>query len=394
MEQKKQATNKTSIKIDINGVKLSTEEKSVRIRFREISDYWNRDFPVRILEVDAPLTETFKLLNMKCNSYNGRRMYDINVLSLPTQTTGSQFKTMGDGQYKAVMRDNDSSNLFSEVYDMESRVYEREQGEMRNKLIFYLYRENELRFNMDGAINFVSENPSLSNLCLMGVTLSNPKSLICMSRLDHNPSTGMFIMSPINFTDYIDLLDKEFGLYKTKYMSFVEHNIYFLLNRDNNINLMNKDLSYSITFDVARGADSQTVRYLRKLDDKNYQISVEASRVKIYRDSNVTFTNSLKYIYPNGTCDLDDIGLSRNYDTIIKLTNVTPIRRLKSPEYEICEVELIDVSLNFLTPVSTFSITDAMGKRRMYRICYKETDIVSNYSNRLKIKGFRLIEEN
>lgn len=390
---KKQVTNKTAIKVDINGVVLSTEVKSVSIRFREICDYFNKDFPVRIMEVDSPLTETFKILNTKTKLYNDRPMYDVNILSLPVKTTGAQNKSMSDGQFKAILRDNDSSNLFTEVYNMESRLYAREQGEMKNKLVFYLFRENELRFNLGGKINFVTGNSTLSNLVLLGATLSNPDLHLCFSKFDANPQTGMFIVPPISYTDYIDLLDKEFGLYKTKYMSFVEHNVYFLLNRDNDINLNSKSMMYTLVLDVARGADISTDRYVRKLNDKTYQLSIEANKVKVYR-SNDYFSNSLKYILPNGKVILDDIGVSRNYDTIIKLTNVEPISKLKSPEYEMCEIDIMDASLNFITPVSKFSITDAMGKRRIYRVCYKETDIVSNYVNRMKIKGFRLIDKN
>lgn len=386
-----QSTNKTEIKLDINGIKFDSKINGTSIKYTEICDYWNRDFPIRVLEIACPVELTFRILNMKVEECNGKPMYDINILSKPIMDRGVQIKTLNDGKFKAVLRQNDNENDFKDAFDARSRLYEHEQGGIKTELTFFLYREEELRFNMGGNINFITPNSTLSSLYLLGFTKGNPGLKTCVSKFDHNPSTGLFVVPPASFTDYVDLLDKEFGYFKTERMSFVEHNIFFLLNRDNDIRVSYPKLEYKLNILIPKSPKDRVDRFVKRLDERNFEISVEKNAVKIYRDSKSNFSNSIKYSYPNGKSELQDLGVGRNFDTVIKLTNVKPVDKLKNSEYEICELELQDSGLNFLTPLSTFSVMDAMGRRRIYRVCYKESRILSGVSNTMKLKGFRLL---
>lgn len=383
--------NRYTMTVDINGFKY-LHEAGTRMEYTEVSDYWNNSYPVRILKIEIPYTDVQAIVHsQKKNVYN-RPMYDINIMVKPMDKDGFQNKPFVDGVFKAIMKDGDYTNDINEELKPNSRMVEREVGEVEIEMVFYLYKEEELKYSQ-GEINFVMNNPTLSQAWLSGFSMSNPGMKAICSKFEHNPPMGMLVIPPSGYPDFMQFLDDEAGFFSTPYMDFIECGIYFLLNRDNDIQCKCKQLEYMITFTVGRNPSKMVDKFIRKLDEYNYEMSVGAPDLKITVSNSKSFGRSVKFIPPSGQGQRSNRGLSRNYDVVFKTTEVPHIMMMENPVYENIEINLNNNSVNFVTPLTKFSIMDSVGKPRIYRVSGKQTTIVAGQYSMTKLKGFRLVKE-
>lgn len=392
-EQKPANVNRYDITMDISGLKFSSNDNSTRIEYREVSDYWNANFPVRTITVEVPYNDVQKILcsQEKSNS-NGIKVYDLNLIVTAKDANAFKNKAFNDGAFKGVLIENDTSDSFSNTVNPDSRAITREQGEMRVPLTFILYRENELRFSQNLKINAVMSNPSLSGIFMWGLNKSNPALKCCASKFETNPSMGLMIIPSMSFVDLLSLLDYEVGFFKTKPIQFIEHNVFFFLNRENNVNVTNEKLSYSLMIDVSRNADTPYSKYVKKITDQDFKMSISSSEIKVSVSNANSFSNSVKWIYPNGKTKSQENSFSRNTNIIKKITNVDPVLKLQSLVYEFVDINVSENSLNFITPLTKIKLLDSMGKPREYRISRSELSLISGYSSNVKIRGFRVLE--
>ena len=386
--------NQYDITVDVSGLKFSSIDNATRIEYREISDYWKANFPTRTITINVPYGVVQKILCSKDKSdMNGIKVYDMNILVAPKASSAFKNKAFNDGVFKAILQQNDTENDFNESMNESSRFLDREQGETRVPLTFVLYRESELKYSQNFKINAVMPNPKLSDIFMWALNKSNPTLKCCASKFETNPSMGLMVLPSRSFPDMIQMLDLEVGFFKTNPIQFIDHNVFFFLNRENNANVTNAKLSYTITVDISRSNDASTPKYIRKLDDQNYQMSISSSDISISISNSNSFGNSKKWIFPNGTTITQENSFSRNVDTIKKLTNVQPVLKLQAPVYEFADINLSDNSLNFITPLTTIRIMDAMGKPRVYRIARSELSVISGYTSSVAVRGFRIITE-
>lgn len=386
--------NQYDITVDVSGLKFSSIDNATRIEYREISDYWKANFPTRTITINVPYGVVQKILCSKDKSdMNGIKVYDMNILVAPKASSAFKNKAFNDGMFKAILQQNDTENDFNESMNESSRFLDREQGETRVPLTFVLYRESELKYSQNFKINAVMPNPKLSDIFMWALNKSNPTLKCCASKFETNPSMGLMVLPSRSFPDMIQMLDLEVGFFKTNPIQFIDHNVFFFLNRENNANVTNAKLSYTITVDISRSNDASTPKYIRKLDDQNYQMSISSSDINISISNSNSFGNSKKWIFPNGTTITQENSFSRNVDTIKKLTNVQPVLKLQAPVYEFADINLSDNSLNFITPLTTIRIMDAMGKPRVYRIARSELSVISGYTSSVVVRGFRIITE-
>lgn len=386
--------NQYDITVDVSGLKFSSVDNATRIEYREISDYWKANFPTRTITINVPYGVVQKILCSKDKSdMNGIKVYDMNILVVPKASSAFKNKAFNDGMFKAILQQNDTENDFNESMNESSRFLDREQGETRVPLTFVLYRESELKYSQNFKINAVMPNPKLSDIFMWALNKSNPTLKCCASKFETNPSMGLMVLPSRSFPDMIQMLDLEVGFFKTNPIQFIDHNVFFFLNRENNANVTNAKLSYTITVDISRSNDASTPKYIRKLDDQNYQMSISSSDISISISNSNSFGNSKKWIFPNGTTITQENSFSRNVDTIKKLTNVQPVLKLQAPVYEFADINLSDNSLNFITPLTTIRIMDAMGKPRVYRIARSELSVISGYTSSVVVRGFRIITE-
>lgn len=390
-DQPNQAVNRYTMTVDINGFKYS-HETGVKMSYQEIADYWSNKYPVRILTIDVPFVDIQGIVHSKKTVVNNREMYDINIMVKPLDNASFQNKPFVDGMFKAILRDGDFDNDFTDSINAEDggRMASREQGVMMVPMVFYLYKMEELKYSQV-EINLVINNPTLSQAWLSGFSLANPNLKTVVSKFDHNPNMGILVIPPTGYPDYLSYLEDEVGFYDTDYMDFVEHGVYFLLNKKNKVNCSAPDLEYKLVFTVGRSVVDRVDQYVRKLDEKNYELSVGAKDMKITISNNKSFGQSIKYIPPSGAGNLSDRGLSRNYDVVYKTTEIPHIKRLENPIYEFIEINMNNNSVNFITPLTVFTIQDSTGRPRIYRVCGKYTTIQAGQYSSTKIKGFRLL---
>lgn len=386
--------NQYDITVDVSGLKFSSTDNATRIEYREVSDYWKANFPTRTITINVPYGVVQNILCSKNKAdMNGIKVYDMNVLVVPKASSAFKNKAFNDGAFKAVLQQNDTENDFNESVNERSRFLEMEQGQTRVPLTFVLYRENELRYSQNFKINAVMPNPKLSDIFMWALNKSNPTLKCCASKFESNPNMGLMVLPSRSFPDMIQMLDLEVGFFKTSPIQFIDHNVFFFLNRENNANVTNAKLSYTLTVDISRSNDKSSPRYIRKLDDQNYQMSISSGDINISISNSNSFGNSKKWIFPNGTTVTQENSFSRNVDTIKKLTNVQPVLKLQAPVYEFADINLADNSLNFITPLTSIRIMDAMGKPRIYRIARSELSVISGYTSSVVVRGFRIITE-
>lgn len=387
-----QSVNRYTMTVDINGFKYNHDD-GTRITYQEISDYWNNKYPVRILTIEVPFTDIQSIVHSEKTIINNREMYDININVNPLDGVSFQNKPFVDGMFKAILRDGDFTNDFNDSLKAESqggRMVTREIGIMEVPMVFYLYKPDELKYSQ-GEINLVMNNPTLSQAWLSGFSMANPNLKAIVSKFDHNPNMGMLVIPPSGYPDYLSYLDDEVGFYDTDFMDYIEHGIYFLLNKKNEYNCKYTNLEYKITMTVGRSLTDRTDQYIKKIDELNYEMSVSASDLNISISNNKSFGQSVKYVPPSGKGDISDRGLSRNYDVVYKTTEIPHIKKLENPIYEFIEINMNNNSVNFVTPLTTFYIQDSTGRPRRYRTYSKYTTVQAGQYSTTKLKGFRLL---
>lgn len=389
--QKPQEVNRHRINVDINGTILN-QDLGCRITYSEIADYWNMDFPARILEISCPYQFTQIILNKKVELVNGRQMYDINLLVIPVESGGFKNKAINDGAFKAILKENDGFNKFEEELTPDNRILEEKGGVTKGSLRFYLYREEELQYSQTKNINFLKNNPTLSECFLTAFNVSNPTLKAVVSRFDHDPTLGMYLIPPMGFVDVMDVLENDVGFYRTELMDFIEHGVYFLLNRENEFNVSNQSLEFFFNINVARSYSDRTDKYIKKINERTYETSTPSSSVDIRISNSKSFNTSVNFITPSGVEYFHERGLSRNIDTVRKLSEVEPIKKIPNPIYELVTINLTDSCVNWITPLTKLVILDTLGNPRTYRMCKKTIKVDSGFSTESELVGFRLIE--
>lgn len=387
--------NRYTLTVDINGFKYIGKE-GTRIEYIELTDYDKNIYPVRVLTIHIPYVDVHAILHGEKTVSNGRTLYDINLLAQPLDNQAFQNKPFVDGKFKAILRDGDVDNDITESLSDDSRYVQKEQEEYEIPLTFYLYRQEELLYNQS-TINLIVNNPSLSGLWMNGFHMANPKLKAVVSKFDHNPvGLGMMVIPSMDYKQFLSYLEMEFGLYKTDYMEFIEHGIYFLLNKSNNVNVKYKELEYKINVNVSRSLNpkDRTDEFINKINDQAYELNVGIKDVKFTIENKKSFGTSVTYIKPSGRSSLNNRGLSRNSDTVYKTTEIDHIEKLENTIYEKCTINIHNNSLAFITPLSQISINNSGGVRNNYRLYSKYLKLVSGQYTESNLTCFRLIEEN
>lgn len=383
--------NRYSLMVDISGFKYNHTADKTPIQYMEINDYWNNKYPARVLTIYVPFPDVQGIVHSEKVVVNNREMYPINVQVSPMDSEGFLNKPFVDGSFKAILRNGDFENTFEDMITGQDggRLSSRELGQSRIPLTFYLYKDDELSYSQRD-INLVMNNPTLTQAWFNGFHKSNPKLSSIVSQFDHNPNMGMLVIPPSGYPDFLEYLDDEVGFYRTGYIDYVAHGIYFLLNKDNDFKCSCPDLEYKITLTVGRSLHTNVGKYVRKLDETNYEIAVGAPDVKVTISNDKSFGKSVKYIHPSGKVTTNARGLSRNCDVVYKTTEIPHIDKLENPVYEFMETRMPS-SINFVTPLTLITMQDSTGRPRQYRVASHQIRIVAGLETETYLKGFRLL---
>lgn len=383
--------NKYTIDVDIQGL-LFNDTTGSRIVYHEISDYLGSNFPARTLTISAHPAQLAKLLLLEKKDVNGfGQLYNLKLFVSPLSDEGMLNKAFDDGEFKALLINNESNFDTSSALDEESRVYEMNSLEPRTNITFYLFRDYELQFSTSNKTNFLYPNPTISDVFINSLMMSNPGLTCIISKFDHDPQLGNFLVRDMSFTDLIDVLEDEVGFYVTDYICFLEFKNLFFLNRSNDIKCQNKVLDNNLHIGVGRINETKTDRLITKMDETNFASTVGSQDIKIIKDSKSSIRKSYSYITPSGKKIDFTNSLSRNITTIRKITEAMPIQKTPNIQYEMIDVKIQDNSVNFLNPLTKIHYTDSNSVKRIFRMGKKEINVVSSQSSYIRLTGFRVL---
>ena len=383
--------NKYVINVDVQGLTF-TDTTGSKIVYHEISDYLGSNFPARTLTISAHPTQLAKLLLMEKEEVNGfGQLYNLKLFVSPLSDEGMPNKAFEDGEFKALLINNESNFDTASAIDEESRVYKMNMLEPRSSITFYLFRDFELKFSTSNKTNFLYPNPTVSDVFINSLMMSNPGIGCLVSKFDHDPQLGNFLVRDMSFTDLIDVLEDEVGFYVTDYICFLEYGNLFFLNRSNEVNCKNSILDNNFHLAAGRVNEVRTNKQIIKLDEKNYASTVSSSDIKIIKDSKSSIRKSYSYVTPSGKKIDYTNSLSRNITTIRKITEAIPIQKTPNIQYEMIDVKISDNSVDFLNPLTKIHYTDSNSVKRIYRMGKKEIQVVSSQSSYIRLTGFRVL---
>ncbi|MGL5715347.1 MAG: hypothetical protein ACRCX2_20180, partial [Paraclostridium sp.] len=238
--------NFIDIGLVIDDVNVDTEGLGQRqIQYSEISNYFASKFPARILSVALKFQEINKLLVGRNKIDSSRELFDVEInLSGLVAENCNQLLPLEVGRFKAVLKESDTIYNNNTVGD--SQVLN-EQNVNTNTLVnFFLFRENELDFGLNTNINFLYTNTNLMSIFSHGMIKSNPGLKYIISEFDHNPVVPKLLVPRMGFNDFIELIEDEFGFYKSKHTLFVENGIMYFLNKEENPRVTVADKEYRV----------------------------------------------------------------------------------------------------------------------------------------------------
>lgn len=358
-----------------------------RIMYEETKDFINSNFPIRKLIVRVNDKDIVNVLNFKRDEND---MIDVTILvSFDKESNIIQNKPFEDGKFKGLIQNGDFNIPLNEITDDFSDtktsdiIYSRE-------VVIYLFREDELNCFDNDDINFLVSGTNLKSvISFLFLKYTNYK--LVLSPPDHNPSINKLLIPQGNILEILKLIDLDMGIFYTNYILFINEGILYFLNTDNNVNCRNEKLEFSINLLVSRPGKELRTKYVDKLNNGNYTISVDYMDVKVTKDDEFKINESLNYIFPNGKKFKNKNMLSRNIHTIRKITNIQPLIKYRNKTREDIEFNINNIAVKDINPLSTVFYTDSQNKRRQYRISKVKTTIVSSQLVEMKIRAYRLI---
>ena len=386
------AVNKYQINVEIGDIKLSDEDGNA-ITYKEMCDYSKNNFPVRILTLKVNADAYHKINALPKETVNGfGDMVKVILDAHPVSADGFMNKPFMDGEFLGMMKTSDSSYDYQSVSDTDSPVYKSQNADMKTEITINLFRPSELRFATSNKLNTLYNNATLNQIFFNSFTKTNPGIKLVVSKFDHDPNLGILPLRNMSFRNLIDFLESEVGFYKTDYMCFLEHNLFFFLNKLNNINVNYKALERNIHIEPARFDATRKNRSITKIDDYNYACTTDTGSIKVSKPTNKSFNNSYAYQTPSGKMINYENALSRNVITIYKATEAVPIQKTPTIRYEYIDLSVLDNSVSFINPLTRLTYTDSTRQIRIFRVIRKEIEVLSSLRSSIKLKGLRVIE--
>lgn len=368
------------------------------LSYTEIADYMNNGYTIRILEAEVPSLAIHKILSSPKEPINGAEYaYEILLSALPVTDDVFPETPIWAGKYVAVLKNTDGIANINEEVKTETTVQTNDwMSGKKTKLIFYLYKPDELKFQDSHLINFVLDNPKPFEIIMKAFELVNKDYKIMISNLENDVPMGKIVIPHMSFSDLIKYLDLEVGLYNTDYINFMENGIYYLLNTNDasKINAENKTLQSTIELFIDRHKDGKTYpAFIARKGNNTYQISVDVANVNIEVLNSSVYSDANIFIKPDGHRNYHENPLSRKTNIVRKITAVNPLKKDNTMAMEVISFSVQGFPIRKITPLTTVIMTDSSGQPRTYRVSYKEIAIESHAGSSVFIKAFRRIKK-
>lgn len=360
------------------------------VAYEEIKDFENSTFPLRRLYVSINDTQIFNVLNYKKDK-NG--MIDVTLLVHFDDTNNLiKNKPFSDGKFKAILKEGDFNISIKETINSES-ISKKSDIISRRTVTLYLFREDEIdAFDIDNINFLLKDGVTLQNL-LIFIFNKFTKYKFLISKPDHNPIIGNFLMPQVSLNDALKIIDTDIGIYKTDYMLFLNDGVLYFLNKDNNFNCRNSKLEFSVNILLSKPGEDLKNLSVDKLTNGNFTVILRPHQVEITKSVSKRTEASTNYIFPNGKKIKHKNNLSRDIKTVRKITNIEPLDKYNDRIKEEIVVKLDNIAFQDINPLSTIFFTDSQNKRREYRISKTNLSIVSRRTVDLTIKAFRILQE-
>lgn len=358
-----------------------------KIVYEETKDFVNSNFPIRKLTVTLNDKDIVNVINFKRDEND---MIDVTLLvSFAKETNVIQNKPFDDGKFKGLIQNGDFSIPIKEITNNFSET-KRSDVIFSREITIFLFRDYELNCFDNDNINFLVRSTDLKNL-IGYLLLKYTNFKLILSPPDHNPSIKNFLIPQMNLIDILNLLDNEMGIFYTPFIFFLNEGILYFLNTDNNPKCRNTKLEFSLNILVSKPGMDLKTKYVDKLTNGNFTITVDSSWVNVYRNDEFKFNKSINYIYPNGNKNKNKNILARDIHTIRKVTNIQPLTKYLNKNKEEIELFIPNIGMKNFNPLSTIFYADSQNKRREFRVSKVKTTIVSTQLVETRIKGYRLI---
>lgn len=364
------------------------------LKFDEVCNYFNSRFPARVLTVNMNFDEIDKLFASRVN-VNDDKLMDIDILVTPVGSDAgiSHLMPFNQGRYKALLKTNETVNSYLTTRD--TKTLNEQNANMTTTLEFILFKESELNFSLNTNINFLYNGNNLMTMLVHMIHKAVPSTKIIVSKLDHNPVVGKFLIPRMSLQDGIDFLNDEFGLYKSGYNMFVEEDTMYFLNKEEDPRVTCDTLDYEILLDVNRftGQDSGS-KYKQTIDNERSMVTkINVDKIKIYVNNSGVLKNDPVYISPSGKTSLNKGSSARNVDYVRKITDIEHLSSYNNVQYEYIELDLDDVSFINVNNLTKVIYIDSTNNIRVYRVNFKSTKVVSNESTVTKLQAFRILSK-
>ena len=380
--------NMHTISVDIGGLQFM-HENGCTVRFTELNDYKNLDFPIRRLEITMPMRLATKLYKLKGDVIpNFPKALATYIQVIPVSKSRFQEKPIESGAYVGILQDNE---MKVKVQDAVNTKSESSMSPITVKL--QLYKPGEIHYQSKASINFNMPNPTPSQLIQYAFKKSFNTYQLCMSKIENDKPMGRFIVPFTSFTDLIKFIDQEINLYSTKYYTCVDGDTFYLLNSDNNPNVDNAKLTTNLSVLVVReGTEKVYPRVIVKLGKTDYRITESVANVSVKVIGSSSYRDNKIYVTPSGKHIKQTFPMSRNQEVVFKNSEALPGKKLDNTVYEEITINCQGLPVQKFTPLSNIITTDAKGNMRVYRFTYKELNILSSAETNVTIKGVRLID--
>lgn len=382
--------------VEIDGLKLYDKSGCI-IHYQEIADFISNDFTLRVLDVEVPYSVVQKVLHAKKVSKGDMNyLYEINLACLPVTYDTFPDVPIETGVFYGLLKTNDAARHIVESTSKTNQNVKENDVEKKFKFTFFLYKEDEIDFQASSLINYMLKDPTPSELILKAFTDANPGFKILMSKIENDNPMGPLLIPHFSFTQVLELINKEVGLYKQGYMTFMESGIFYLLNKDNpeNINVNFSKFQTKLWLFIDRHKDGVSYpSFIQKKNPMVFEASVSAKDVKIELQNTSIKTENVVYVGPDGSRYEHNSDMGRTTTVRRKLTNVNPLVQDPNLVMEVISFTLDGFPVRKLTPLSTVHIVDSSGQPRVYRFMYKGIEIHSHQKTTTILKAFRLVSK-
>ncbi len=377
-------------------IKLETKSGQI-IHYKEEIDYIENEFPIRVLtiQVQAPLFH--QILNTKRVGDKFPDWFDIELSTRPVDSSKTNLLPFDDGKFIGRLMTGDSTKSLTNIYSNNTKelLEMNKPSSGLEELTFALYRESEITFNKNQSSNLCFKNPTLEDVFLSSFFSVNPNLNIIFSDFHNNSVLCENFMIPSKpFPEIIELLENEVGFYLTDYNMFMENNILYFLNKEDDIRCSNRDLSSTLSFIIQRQNDDKVSEVVNVKDLMNLGFTIGQKDMSTSTTVKKVFNTSYIYVNPNGETFYHNYDVSRETKTIRKITNAIPTKQLGNITYETIKIKLSNLAFNkYISPLTKLIIkNDSTGQDRIYRLKSKTVVMESNISLKCIIEGFRVVK--